>query len=523
MKTQIEPDPDSSGQKVSNIELNTTPSLFARFRWLYISAVILIFTVGLGIRLYDLKDAPLDFHPTRQLFSAIKARGMYYEKLETAPDWQRDYAVQQWKALGLIEPPIMERLSAITYRWVGQELLWIPRLYAILFWTIGGLFLLWTAKDLLDENAAVFALLYFMVTPYTAIASRAFQPDTLMVMLMVIAIWALVRWLRFQRIRYAIWAGLVAGLAIFVKLVVVFPLAAALIVVTISKFGFRKVWRSSQVWVMGLLAVFPYACYHVYGMYITRTLASQLSLRFFPQLWSDPAFWLRWNERISQVVGFEFFLAAIVGVGLLRLKTERLLFLALFGGYFLYGMVLPYHISTHDYYQLPLVPITALGAAVVFAWIVRNFQSGWLGSSLVILTLVYMMTIHAWNVRVTLKGNDYTSEVAFWRQMGTFFQPEDKVIGITQDYGYRLNYWGWHNTVNWMSDADFALRELDGQTFDMEAEFYEAIEGQDFFLVTQMGELDKQPIVKQLLEDHFAVQDKTSDYIIYNLHQPINK
>ncbi|HEX5942068.1 MAG TPA: hypothetical protein VFY66_07310, partial [Anaerolineales bacterium] len=46
-------------------------------------ALVIIFGAALAIRLYDLTDLPLDFHPTRQLVSFIKTRGLYYQ---TKPD-----------------------------------------------------------------------------------------------------------------------------------------------------------------------------------------------------------------------------------------------------------------------------------------------------------------------------------------------------------------------------------------------------------------------------------------------------
>jgi hypothetical protein len=81
----------------------------------------LIFIMGLGIRLYDLTDPPLDFHSTRQLWSAIIARGMYYQGLDGVSAWQRDLAVEAWKSMPAIEPTIFESIVALTYRIVGQE------------------------------------------------------------------------------------------------------------------------------------------------------------------------------------------------------------------------------------------------------------------------------------------------------------------------------------------------------------------------------------------------------------------
>ena len=58
--------------------------------WLWLGLALLAFLLGLAVRLYDLTDPPLDFHPTRQLHSALIARGMYYQNLDDIPDWQRE-------------------------------------------------------------------------------------------------------------------------------------------------------------------------------------------------------------------------------------------------------------------------------------------------------------------------------------------------------------------------------------------------------------------------------------------------
>ena len=125
---------------------------------LYWAAFVILLGLGLVIRFYDLNDAPLDFNPTRQLHSALIARGMYYQGLLSAPQWQRDVSYSQWQAEGLIEPPIMEILSAATYRIIGSEQLIVPRVYSILFWITGGLFLFSLAIELSGGWAALIAL-----------------------------------------------------------------------------------------------------------------------------------------------------------------------------------------------------------------------------------------------------------------------------------------------------------------------------------------------------------------------------
>ena len=106
--------------------------------WLTTVLLVVLFVAALGIRLYDLTDLPNDFYMVRQYHSLLIARGMYYAHLTSVPAWQRNMAVAQWKAEGLIEPPIMEALVALTYNLTGVQT-WMGRLYASLFWLIGGI------------------------------------------------------------------------------------------------------------------------------------------------------------------------------------------------------------------------------------------------------------------------------------------------------------------------------------------------------------------------------------------------
>ena len=102
-------------------------SFFAS-RAVWITALLLILGLGFAIRLYDLTDLPLDFHPTRQLLSALKARGMYYQTLSTGDvsAEQRSFAIQQWKVRASVEPVFFERIVAFTYRFTGEQV-WVAR------------------------------------------------------------------------------------------------------------------------------------------------------------------------------------------------------------------------------------------------------------------------------------------------------------------------------------------------------------------------------------------------------------
>jgi 4-amino-4-deoxy-L-arabinose transferase-like glycosyltransferase len=483
-----------------------------------IAAFVIVLLAGLGIRLYDLTDYPFDFHPTRQMHSYLIARGMYYQENPAIPEWQQEMSLTQWKAEGTIEPQIMERLAAIGYRLVGTDAFWVPRLLSILFWTAGGVGMFLLCLALFNFQAAIIGMMFFLFLPYAAIASRSFQPDPLMVSMIVFAWWGIARWSRLQNWKSAWVAGLLAGLAIFIKAVAVFYIGSAWVGLLVFGIGLKKVWRNPQVWLMGALTVLPYAGYHVYGMYITGLLQSQFSGRFFPEKWLDPIFYLQWKSLISSVVSFEWFIAAAIATLLISSKPIRSMFLGIWVGYFLNGMALSHHFATHDYYHLPLIAMVAVGLAAAGGSVFNALRNKhWLSHSVVYGLLIFASVLYLWDVRVSFKRVDYRDEIKIWTEIGDTLGHGVPVVSLAHDYGYRLSYWSWITPTDWGTSADFNFLAATGQTFEFEDLFKQRTEGKDFFVVTLFGELDRQPALKDMLETHYAVFAETGDYIVYDL------
>ena len=163
---------------------------------IYVFLVLGLIIAGFVIRIYDLQDAPLDFHPTRQLHSALMARGIYYSLNPNLniPDWQRQTAIRQWQLEGLVEPPLMEWLVAFTYQLAGGVYLWIARLYAILFWMVAAFGILLIVREMAGNAGSLAALALFLFFPYAIYASRSFQPETLLVAGLVFTFWAAMQW-----------------------------------------------------------------------------------------------------------------------------------------------------------------------------------------------------------------------------------------------------------------------------------------------------------------------------------------
>jgi hypothetical protein len=499
-----------------NLPTGTRP--FFANRILFLVAVACVFALGLGVRLYDLQDAPLDFHPTRQLHSAVMARGMYLQEQADAPDWQREIAVRQWQAEGVIEPPLLEWLSSQVYQLAGNELLWFPRLFSILAWVLGGIAILLAARDLSGPDGALIALAFYLLLPYGMIASRSFQPDPLMTALIAFFVWSVLRWNQRQTLGWAVAAGLLGGLAVLVKAVAVFFVGAAWVGLIFGAIGLRKAVRNRQLWLAAALTLIPYLLYMAYGLWISGDLTSQFGGRFFPGLWVDPAFYLRWAGMIARVTGTGWLLAGLLGTLLLKSPQRRGLLLGLWAGYFVYGLTLPHHIGTHDYYSLPLIVPVALGLASVASLVLGQLAGRrWPMTALTVAVLLYGSLYPAYQARTTLKRTDYTQEVAMWQHIGEVIGPGASVTALAPDYAYGLAYWGWVTPDLWYTLAELDYRAGLGEEQDFETWFEQKAAGKDFFVVTLFDELERQPELRDLLEQNYPVLDEGPGYRVYDL------
>lgn len=481
-----------------------------------------LFILGLGIRCYDLTDPLVG---TRPLRSAIIARGMYYQGLESAPEWKRDLAVAHWQREVMIEPPVMERLVASAYWLAGGEYLWIAGLLSSLFWIGAGLALFALARDMGYREGGLISIVYYLFLPFAVLESRTFQPDPLMVALIVVSLWAMYRWYLKKTWSTALLAGFMAGLAIFVKTVAFFPILGAWTALILATIGLRRAIRDPQIWALSWLAVMPAALYYIYGTFISGFLVQQFGLRFFPALVQDPAFYIRWLNQIGYKAGFGAFMLALLGVLLLKTNAQRSMAVGMLLGYLAYGLSLPFHIVTHDYYQLPLIPLVAILLAPVAEAIFRqlaDLEKGYLLRMAFTIILIFGLSSKLWDVRVTLAQKDNRMEGPFWEEIVEKIGPHASVIGLTQDYGYRMIYYGWHGIQNWFTSGDFEIRELAGNSFeDIFQNLTQQIDGYDYFLITLPREFDQQPELKDLLYGNYAIYDQGGGYLIFDLNQPV--
>lgn len=484
--------------------------------------VVLVCLAGFGVRLVDLYDPPLDFHPTRQLRSAILARSVYYQLAPDADSQQRE-AAQALAELETYEPPILETLVGGVYALLGKEALWAARVMNALFWLIGGAALLQILRGAVPFWASWLGLLFYLCLPFGVIASRSFQPEPWMVMWMLLATWGLRRWQAApNQWRWALITGGLMGMALLVKVVAGFFLLPALAAVILAS-GLGKMLKRPQTWALAALSAAPVLILYLgfnaqrSGDFLSFWTVALSGLVLTTNFYAD------WLAMVKGLTGLAYLPAALLGT-VLAGREHKPLLIGWWAGYALYGLLFPYQYTTHEYYHLPLVALIGLSLPFLAAPVVERLkQEAWIWRLAALGVVLAAAGYALFVARSTLVAKNYPYEPESWRRVGEAIPPGSSVVALTADYGMRLRYYGWRSiAASWPAGADLKLFSMAGsEAGDPLDTFASLTEGRQYFLVTAFSELDAQPELKQILTEHYPVFAEGNGFVVYDLQNPL--
>jgi 4-amino-4-deoxy-L-arabinose transferase-like glycosyltransferase len=495
---------------------------FSRRNAMIVFALLLISSFGL--RMIDLTDAPLDFHPTRQYRGALIARSIYYQLSPVEDPQEQALAVANRNAVAELEPPILESIAAFGYLMAGGEALWIARIVNSIIWLLGAWAIFKVAEGFSSQTSAMMAAAYFLFLPFAVSASRSFQPDPLMVTLIVVTALAAIRWTEQKNWKWTILSGVSAGAAVLIKAVALYYVGGILIAVVLSQSNFRDALRSKQVWSMAAIAIILPSLYYLPhlsetgGSYVQNWVVRLLPIAF------EGAFYIRWLYFLGDLFGLTILLLALSGVILSNGKYRAIL-VGLWVGYVIYGITLPHQTLTHNYYHLPLTLIVALSIAPLFEVLlvaIRQLDKKWqLAFAALVLSAI---VVNAWTSRSNFLAEDHRNEIDYWESVGEALPTDGKTIGLVQHYGHLLYYYGKRNISLWPVTSEINLAALRGNNMDdFEGAFLDRASDEDYFLITTFNQLDQQKTLKDYLNAHFDIYQEGAGYLIYDMRVDLSE
>ena len=491
----------------------------------------LLFVAALCLRLYGITQPPMEFFQIRQYHGALLARGFY--------EWLLTGNLRTIPPDGIIEPPILELIASCAYLIFGGEHLWIPRLLSALFWMVGGVFLYLIAKKIVSPNAAVFSVAFYLFVPYGVLASRAFMPDPLMIMLLVISIFTILRYYEQPSTRRLIVAAVASSLAIFVKPgICFFQVFGAFVALAVCRQGIRRSLASRHLLMFMTLSLLPTVLYYLYGTILAKFLHGQASRKIVPQLILQPSFWDGWLLALWLVVGYVALVGALLGVVLLRSGFPRALMIGLWSGYFLFGLSFTFHIHTHSYYSLQLIPVVALSLGSVSAPVMEYLGQVGLRSygGVIVLGLSVSALIFGvaeqryWIDQIANQKRFapvYESYVATFQEIGEVVDHSPRTLVLFQplpyvDSGYALMYHGRLLGQVWPSPVQAVQRPGSGREISTRERFdkYSKKYSPEYFIISKRSlRTGAARDLRRFLTENFSTVAQDPTYVVFDLRK----
>jgi hypothetical protein len=315
-------------------------------------------------------------------------------------------------------------------------------------------------------------------------------------------------------------AALPAAAAILVRpMTVFFLLPSALTLLWQTR---RDRFPMRAVALYGVVAILPFVAYFTWRIGADPTYVARLSTTFAPSLLVDVSFYRGWARYVWMAFGPVIFIASVAGAVLAPAGPMRLVLRAMWPGYVVYGVFFNLHISTHPYYQTIAVPLVACSAgafaawlaglsARLGAWLAPMLAAGLMGAALAQGTFVPPLT---------------SSRIADYQSIGVAVDHSSQVIFLSEDWGTPLRYHGGLAGRYWPTRFEIqmylplgasGLTDIDAQS--RWQALSSAVGGARYFVVTDLGELSRQPDLQQLLATRFNLRTSTDRYRVYEVRR----
>jgi 4-amino-4-deoxy-L-arabinose transferase-like glycosyltransferase len=420
----------------------------------------------------------------------------------------------------VLEPPVVEYLVSWIYRTLDKEEISYSRYLTNAFWLIGGVFMYLIAKKLLFTDAAVIATAYYLFVPMGVIISRSFQPDSLMMMLFLINLYFIINFFENQSTNRLLLATISTAFTLLLRPLVLFAIFCAFLALSIQKYqDWRKILNVRLV-VFGGLSLLPAIIYYGYAIAVAGFMRWKVSTSFMPYLLTKKDFWLGWFKISSDVVGYTALLIAIIGFFFLRSKVTQYLIVGLAVGYGIFGIAFTYHIHTHPYYHIQLIPIVGLCIAPLLLEILQALRQSqgklwWMPVSVILLISLYASYRQ---VRDTLYQT-HMEDPGMAEEIGEIVLHSPHTVFVASYYGLPLEYYGEFGGAPWPVRIEDSFYRRPGER---ELSVIERINGfsfiPEYFVITNFDLYNrKHQDLKQYLEQDCSLLAEKEQYLIYSM------
>jgi 4-amino-4-deoxy-L-arabinose transferase-like glycosyltransferase len=486
------------------------------------SQVLLIAIVFAGALLVRLDGISAPSVQSRELQNALLARQYYLGEGEGLPAWKQRVLRELGHLVRPIEPPVLDVLAGATFRLIGEERLWIPRLASTLLWLLGGFFLYRIATRVTRREGSFFALALYLFWPYPAFISRLYQPDALMIALLLGAALTIIRYWEWpSRSRFAAAAIVSAGATVAKPGIAFVFLLGLFMAIAASRRVLVKTIVRGRLPLFVALSLFPTAVYYLYSVYANYFLANQ------GDGWIDPTrlwtawFWEGWWEMVSIMLAFpqhQTYLAVVpLALGLAGVIVSRgiarAILLGLFFSYIVFAFTLTVPIATHPYYSLPLIPALSLSIGALVSFVAERLKQRASAARAAVLAFgALAILVAAYKAHAVLTPAPPLRQIADYQRIGEVTGHTTRAIYVDIRLRSPISYWGWIDGRYWYPPTPAQDLTASGNPFPARIDPAKA----DFLIVVEMSELETEKRLRAFTRE-LPIVEGTDRYAVFDL------
>ena len=449
---------------------------------------LIIFTVTFIPRLYKINNPVADWHSWRQADTAAVARNFAqgrFNLLYPQSDSLMALNLQRLPnpdRLFINEFPFYNAIVAVLYQQFGVHEAY-ARLVSVGFASLGAVFLFWLAKDLFGSKIALVTGLFYAFNPYNIYYGRVIMPDPIFVSLSIISLYLFVN---FKFILFSV----VFALALLVKPYAIFILLPC--------FYWAVVSHKLKQFCLALLSLLPFLLWryhyslHPEANFDTTWLFNRTNIRFSGAFFR----WLIYDRLNRLIFATGGFVLLIIGVLRSYLdKKKALIFVWLFS-VVAYMTIFAMGNVTHDYYQLPLLPVGSILVAFGFWAIIDQAKtplSKWLNPVIALVLLILSFAFGWYEIRGFFNINH--PEIVAAGQAVDRLTPQDALVIAAYNsdpaFLYQTNRHGWPDGVDIEAKVKQGATHYVSVNYDNVAQYLEAkcpvLEKTDSYIIIEIN------------------------------------
>jgi uncharacterized membrane protein len=388
---------------------------------------------------------------------------------------------------------------------------------------VGGVFFFWLTRRLFSPLAALLAVGYYLFNPMGILISRSFQPDALMMMLFLISLYGMVRYFEKTSWRWLLFTGGFTGLALLLRPLILFTIVCAFVALAWSQ---REKWSRQHLHHLLVflgLGLSPMAIYYGYGLLFENYMVWKVTTSFRPYMLVRWEYWQSWFANDIRTVGPVFLLCGLLGLSLIQKGLAQALVIGLAVGYFLFGLTFTYHMSTHPYYHIQLIPIVALCLAPFLLRLTGALYEARSGIMAVATGLVLVGALYFSHAEV--RSNLYLThfeEPVTAAEIGKIVGHSSRVVFVAYFYGVPLQYFGNFTGMPWPVRIDSPLYRLpDARELSVQERKHSLGFEPEYYVITNFDLFKrKHADLEEYLKSSCQLEARSEQYLIFSSCQP---